>query len=130
MNIFKKIIKNKIKSYKIYEDNNNIAILDKYPVNYGHTLIIPKNISTGYIFNINIKKYISLMKFSYKIAKLLKKTIKCKKISLSVIGLEINYVHIHLIPINKIDDLNFKKKIKISNKKLKILLNNIKNNIS
>ncbi|WGH24710.1 MAG: HIT domain-containing protein [Candidatus Shikimatogenerans bostrichidophilus] len=130
MNVFKQIIKGKIKSYKIYENKNNIAILDKYPIIYGHTLCIPKNIKTGNIFNLKIKKYISLMKFTYKMANILKKIIKCKKISLSVVGLEIDYVHIHLIPINKISDLNFKNKIKITNKKLISLLKKIKKNIS
>ncbi|WGH25538.1 MAG: HIT domain-containing protein [Candidatus Shikimatogenerans bostrichidophilus] len=128
-NIFEQIIKNKKKSYKIYENQNNIAILDINPIVIGHTLTIPKNIKDDNIFNMKKKKYISLMNFSYKIANILKKTIKCKKIALSVVGLEINYVHVHLLPINKIEDLNFKKKIKINKDKFIKLLSKIKKNL-
>ncbi|WGH25255.1 MAG: HIT domain-containing protein [Candidatus Shikimatogenerans bostrichidophilus] len=128
-NIFKKIIKKEIESYIIYETKNNIAILDINPIIIGHTLTIPKNINNSNIFDMDKKKYISLMNFSYKIAKILKKTIKCKKISLSVIGLDINYVHVHLIPINTIKDLNFENKIKMSKIKFINLLKKIKKNL-
>ncbi|MDH3004305.1 MAG: HIT domain-containing protein [Candidatus Shikimatogenerans sp. JK-2022] len=128
-NIFKKIINKKIKSYIISETKNNIAILDIYPIMIGHTLVIPKNINNSNFFNMNKLKYISLMNYSYKIANVLKKTIKCKKISLSIIGLDINYVHIHLIPINRIEDLNYKNKIKMSNIQFIKILNNIKKNL-
>ncbi|MDH3005087.1 MAG: HIT domain-containing protein [Candidatus Shikimatogenerans sp. JK-2022] len=128
-NIFKRIIKKEVESYIIYENKNNIAILDINPIKIGHTLTIPKNINNSNIFNMDKKKYISLMYFSYKIANILKKTIKCKKISLSVIGLDIDYVHVHLIPINNINDLNFKKKIKMSKIEFVNLLKKIKNNL-
>ncbi|MDH3004869.1 MAG: HIT family protein [Candidatus Shikimatogenerans sp. JK-2022] len=130
-NIFQKIIKKEKKSHIIYENKKNIAILDIYPVTLGHTLVIPKNIKDDYIFSMNTKKYLSLMKFSYFIANILKKSIKCKRISLSVVGLEIKYVHVHLIPINKIEDLNFlkKKKKKINEKKLNNILKKIKKKI-
>ncbi|WGH25816.1 MAG: HIT family protein [Candidatus Shikimatogenerans bostrichidophilus] len=128
-NIFKQIIKKEIDSYIIDEDKYNIAILDINPIMIGHTLTIPKNIKSDYIFNLPKKNFNLLMNFSYKIANILKKTIPCKKISLSVIGLEIPYVHVHLIPINSIKDLNFNKHIKISKSTFNNLLNDIKKKI-
>lgn len=129
-NIFQKIINKEIKSYIIHEDSNNIAILDINPIMIGHTLIIPKNIKEDNIFNLEKDKFNLLMNFSYYIANVLKKTIPCKKISLSVLGLEIPYVHVHLIPINTIEDFNFKKKIKITKQTLNNLLKDIKLNLN
>ncbi len=126
-NIFKKIINNKIKSYKIIENYDNIAILDIHPIKYGHTLVIPKNINTDNIFNISEKDYISLMIFTKKIALGLKKSIKCKRIGLFIMGFDVPHVHIHLIPINKESDIDFSKKRKtLSEEKFLFLLNKIK----
>ncbi|WP_212113299.1 HIT family protein [Candidatus Shikimatogenerans silvanidophilus] len=128
MNIFKKIILGKLPSYKIYEDENSIAILDIYPIKIGHTIIIPKK-NIKEIFNLEKNKYLKLMFFTYKIANAIKKTILCKKVSIVTLGFEINHAHIHLIPINKESDINFKNKKKIKNNIFLIICNSIKYNL-
>lgn len=110
--IFTKIIKGKIPCYKIAEDENFFAFLDINPVQKGHTLVIPKK-EIDYIFNIDDKTLADMIVFAKKVAHSIQKNITCNRISMSVIGLEVPHAHIHLIPINRISDVNFNKKSKI-----------------
>ncbi|MGA0956395.1 MAG: HIT family protein [Flavobacteriaceae bacterium] len=123
--IFTKIIQGKIPSYKIYEDENYYAFLDINPNALGHTLCIPKK-EVDELFDLDDETYKGLMIFSKKIARALKKALDCKRIGLSVIGLEVPHVHVHLIPINKMDDMSFNSKIKLSDDELNDIMEKIK----
>lgn len=122
--IFTQIINGQIPCYKVAETSNCFAFLDINPNAFGHTLCIPKK-EVDLIFDLDDNDYKDLMNFSKKIAKALKKTVSCKKIGLSVIGLEVPHAHVHLIPLNSVDDVNFKKKVKVSDKELKDLAKSI-----
>jgi len=123
--IFTKIILGEIPSYKIYEDENYYAFLDINPNALGHTLCIPKK-EVYKLFDLDDETYKGLMIFSKKIARALKKALDCKRIGLSVIGLEVPHVHVHLIPINKMDDMSFNSKIKLSDDELNDIMEKIK----
>lgn len=107
--IFSKIVQGKIPSYKIAEDKNYYAFLDINPNSRGHTLVIPKK-EVNKLFDLDKETYAGLMDFSYRVAKALEKTVPCERIGMSVIGLEVPHVHVHLIPINFMDDMRFTKK--------------------
>lgn len=114
--IFSQIISGKIPCYKIAEDDNHIAFLDIFPISKGHILVVPKK-ETDYIFDLNSKSYSDLWLFAKKVAIAQKKVMKCNRIGISVIGLEVPHAHIHLIPINNILDMDFSKpKLKLSSK--------------
>jgi histidine triad (HIT) family protein len=104
--IFSKIIKGEIPCYKVAETNEFLAFLDVFPLVKGHTLVIPKT-ETDYIFDIDDDQYQKLFLFSKKIAKAIKEVVPCKKIGIAVVGLEVAHAHIHLIPVNEVNDLNF-----------------------
>jgi len=104
--IFSKIISGEIPSYKVAEDEHFLAFLDIFPLSKGHTLVIPK-VETDYIFDIESEQYANLWKFAQKIAKAQKKVVDCERIGVAVIGLEVAHAHIHLIPINGVQDINF-----------------------
>ena len=123
--IFTKIINGIIPCYKIAEDDNFIAFLDINPNSAGHTLCIPKK-EIDLIFDLENKDYQDLMNFSNKIAKALKKAVACKRIGISVIGLEVPHAHVHLVPLSSMEDITFKKKIKMSDKDFKDLAKSIK----
>jgi histidine triad (HIT) family protein len=124
--IFTKIIKDEIPSFKIHENDDFLAFLDVYPLKKGHTLVIPKQ-ETDYIFDIKSKEYLNLWNFSKIIAKAIKKVIKCKRVSIVVIGLEVPHAHIHLIPIDSIEDINFERaKLSFSNKEMENTANIIR----
>ncbi len=106
--IFSKIISGEIPCYKIAEDNEFIAFLDINPLALGHTLVIPK-LEIDYLFDLDDEFLGRMMKFSKKVAYKLKNNVECKRIGLSVIGLEVPHAHIHLIPINSISDMNFQR---------------------
>ncbi len=108
MNIFSKIINGEIPSYKIAEDLNHLAFLDINPLQKGHALVIPKE-SVDYILDLKKDSYNQLWSFANKVAKAMDKVIDCKRIGISVVGLEVPHVHIHLIPINKVSDMSFDK---------------------
>lgn len=110
MSIFTKIVAGEIPSYKIAEDVHFYAFLDSNPNAKGHTLVVPKK-EVNKLFDLDEVTYASLMKFTYKVAKALEKSIPCKRIGMTVVGLEVPHAHVHLIPINKISDINFVKKI-------------------
>jgi len=111
--IFNKIVQGEIPSYKIAEDENYYSFLDINPNAKGHTLVIPKK-EVNKIFDLDKETYAGLMDFSYRVAKALEKTIPCERVGMSVIGLEVPHVHVHLIPINIMDDMRFIKKEKLS----------------
>lgn len=105
--IFSKIISGEIQSYKIAEDEKHIAFLDAMPLVKGHTLVVPKK-ETDLIFDLDSEDYKDLWAFTQDIAKQIKKAVPCKRVGIAVVGLEVPHAHIHLVPLNNIDDLNFK----------------------
>ena len=122
--IFTKIIQGEIPSYKIAEDENYFAFLDINPNAKGHTLVIPKK-EVNKIFDLDKEMYSGLMDFSYRVAKALEKAVPCERIGMSVIGLEVPHVHVHLIPINIMDDMRFIKKEKLTNEEFVNLADSI-----
>jgi histidine triad (HIT) family protein len=116
--IFTKIIKGEIPSYKIAETDNFLAFLDVMPLRRGHTLVIPKK-QVDYIYDLDDAVLAELFVFSKKVAKKIEAKISCKRIGVSVIGLEVPHAHIHLIPINSVADIDFSQpKLKLSNTEL------------
>jgi len=126
--IFSKIVNGEIPSYKIFEDEKFYAFLDINPNAIGHTLCIPK-IEVNRLFDLDDDTYSGLMNFSKKIAKALKKAVDCDRIGVSVIGLEVPHVHVHLIPINSMDDMSFDSKVKLTSKEFNNILDKIKANL-
>ena len=104
--IFSKIVSGEIPSYKVAESNEFLAFLDVSPLAEGHVLVIPKA-EVDYIFDLDDETYTGLQLFAKIIAEGLKEAIPCKRIGVAVIGLEVPHVHIHLIPMNRVDDMNF-----------------------
>ena len=104
--LFTKIIKGEIPCHKILEDDNYLAFLDIRPINPGHTLVITKK-EIDYIFDVDDKLLGGLMVFAKKAAKMIQREVHCKKIGMMVAGLEVPHVHIHLVPIQGVLDLNF-----------------------
>jgi len=104
--IFSKIVSGEIPSYKVAESVEFLAFLDISPLALGHVLVIPKK-EVDYIFDLDDETYVGLQLFAKIVAKGLKEAIPCKRIGVAVIGLEVPHVHIHLIPMNRVDDLNF-----------------------
>lgn len=105
--IFSKIINGEIDSYKISEDDKHIAFLDAMPLVKGHTLVVPKK-EVDLIFDLDSEDYKDLWAFTQNIAKQIKKAVSCKRVGVAVVGLEVPHAHIHLIPMNSVEDLNFK----------------------
>jgi histidine triad (HIT) family protein len=105
--IFTKIVNGEIPSYKIAEDDNYYAFLDINPLAKGHTLVIPKK-EVDYIFDVEDDLLKGLFAFSKQVARAIEKVIPCKRIGLTIIGLEVPHAHVHLIPINSIYDMDFK----------------------
>jgi len=104
--IFSKIVAGEIPAYKVAESNDFLAFLDISPLAKGHVLVIPKK-ETDYIFDIEDDQYMALWVFAKIVAQGIKKVIPCVKVGVAVVGLEVAHAHIHLVPINKISDLNF-----------------------
>ena len=127
--IFSKIINGEIPCYKIAEDDNYLAFLDINPLVKGHTLVIPKK-EVDYIFDIDDDVLKGMIVFAKKVAKALKVSIKCKRIGIAVLGLEVPHAHIHLIPLNNIGDTNFERpKLKISPEEFKEIAEKIIKNL-
>lgn len=123
--IFSKIISGEIPCYKIAEDDDFLAFLDINPLALGHTLVIPK-IEIDYLFDLENEHLGKMMAFSKEVARKLKISIDCKRIGVSVIGLEVPHAHIHLIPINTVSDMNFSKtKLVLTDSELKELQSTI-----
>ncbi len=106
--IFTKIVKGEIPAYKIAEDDNFLAFLDAFPLAKGHVLVIPKQ-EIDSIFDLSDEAYTNLWLFAKKAAKALKMAIPCKRVGIAVIGLEVPHAHIHLIPLQTVEDINFSK---------------------
>ena len=112
--IFTKIIKGEIPSYKIAENEHFYAFLDINPLAEGHTLVVPKS-QIDYVFDIEDKDLGEMMIFAKKIAIAIKKNIQCSRVGVAIIGLEVPHAHIHLVPINNVGDIDFKReKLKLS----------------
>lgn len=110
--IFTKIISGEIPSYKVAENEDFYAFLDINPNAKGHTLVVPKK-EVNKLFDLDEAMYNSLMSFSREIALAMEKVISCERIGMSVIGLEVPHVHVHLIPLQKMEDIQFIKKVKL-----------------
>lgn len=115
--IFTKIIAGEIPCFKVAEDENFLAFLDINPNAKGHTLCIPKK-EVNKIFDLDEETYVGLMLFSRKVGKALGKTVDCKRVGVTVIGLEVPHVHVHLIPLNEMKDASFQHKAKMTNEEL------------
>lgn len=106
--LFSKIVANEIPCYKVHESDDFLAFLDIMPLAHGHVLVIPKK-ETDYIFDIEDDELGRMMVFAKQVAVKIKSAFPCNRIGVTVIGLEVPHAHIHLIPINKLDDMNFSK---------------------
>jgi len=112
--IFAKIISGEIPAYKIAESDQFIAFLDAMPLVKGHTLVIPKK-EVDLIFDLESEEYKNLWGFAQEVAKKLKNAVPCIRIGVAVVGLEVPHAHIHLIPLEKVEDMNFKnERLKLS----------------
>ncbi len=126
--IFTKIVNREIPCYKIAEDDNFLAFLDVNPNAKGHTLCIPKQ-EINKIFDIEDDLYLGLMRFSKKIAIALEKTVPCKRVGMAIIGLEVPHAHVHLIPLNEMDEMRFTNKVSLSEIEFTALALKIKSNL-
>jgi histidine triad (HIT) family protein len=108
MTIFSKIVAGEIPAYKVAETVEFLAFLDINPLAEGHVLVIPKQ-EVDYLFDLDDETYTGLQIFAKIVATGLKKAIPCKRIGVAVVGLEVPHAHIHLIPMNKVSDLNFER---------------------
>ena len=126
--IFTKIVNGEIPCFKIAEDDNYLAFLDVNPNAKGHTLCIPKQ-EINKIFDMEEDLYLGLMKFSRKVAKAVEKTVECKRIGMTVIGLEVPHVHVHLIPLHDMDDMRFQRKVSMTNEEFAAIAKGIQNNL-
>jgi len=126
--IFTKIINGEIPAYKITEDDNFIAFLDVNPNAKGHTLCIPKQ-EINKIFDMDEELYLGLMKFSRKVAIALEKTVPCKRVGVAVVGLEVPHAHVHLIPLNEMDEMRFVNKVKLEKEEFEELAKAIASNL-
>lgn len=107
MSVFTKIVNGEIPAYKVAEDEHHLAFLDILPLAKGHTLVIPKK-QVDLIFDLDSEEFKNLWAFAQKVAKKIDVAIPCKRVGIAVVGLEVPHAHIHLVPLNDIEDLNFK----------------------
>lgn len=130
MTIFSKIVAGEIPAYKVAESNDYLAFLDISPLAEGHVLVIPK-VEVDYLFDMDDELYEGLQIFTKIVATGMKKVIPCKKVGVAVIGLEVPHAHIHLIPMNKVDDMNFARpKLKFTDEELEATSDKIRHAIS
>jgi histidine triad (HIT) family protein len=123
--IFTKIVNGDIPAYKVAEDDNYLAFLDVFPTAKGHTLVIPKQ-QIDYIFDLNDELYLGLMAFAKKVGLAIEKAVPCKRIGIAVVGLEVPHAHVHLIPINSMQDMNFANKMQFSKEEMEEVTEKIK----
>lgn len=110
MTIFSRIINGEIPSYKIAENEDFFAFLDINPVNWGHTLVVPKR-EEDYIFDLSDEELTAMTLFAKRVAKAIKKALPCRKVGVTVLGLEVPHAHIHLVPLKNEGDMDFRNKI-------------------
>jgi len=122
--IFTKIIKGEIPCYKVAESADFFAFLDINPNAKGHTLVVPKK-EVNKLFDLEEATYTGLMKFARKVAIALEKAVPCDRIGVSVIGLEVPHVHVHLIPLHSMNDIDFKHKVSLTSEEFSTLANSI-----
>ena len=127
--IFTKIIQGKIPSYKVAENEDYFAFLDISPNAKGHTLVVPKK-EENKLFDLDENSYLKLMQFSYRVAKAIEKAVPCERVGLTVIGLEVPHVHVHLIPLSSMADATFGKKQKLSETEFKEIAAEISKNFN
>lgn len=128
--IFTMIIKGEIPCYKVAEDEKYFAFLDINPLNTGHTLVVPKK-EVDYIFDLDDDTYLGLMLFSKKVAAAIENVVPCNRIGVAVVGLEVPHVHVHLVPLNSMEDINFKKpKLKLTPDEFKSVAEKISSSFS
>ncbi len=129
MTIFSKIVAGEIPCYKIAEDDNYFAFLDINPMTEGHTLVIPK-IEEDYIFRLDDEHLTGLITFSKKVALAIEKSVPCARVGVAVLGMEVPHAHIHLVPLLKETDLDFRKpKLKLTHDEMKNIAQKISNNM-
>jgi histidine triad (HIT) family protein len=126
--IFTKIINGEIPSYKIAENEDFYAFLDINPNAKGHTLVVPKK-EVNKLFDLDEALYNGLFSYSRKIAKALEKAVPCERIGMAVIGLEVPHVHVHLIPLQKMEDIQFNKKVKMTSQEFEAVVKAISENL-
>ena len=130
MSIFSKIISGEIPSYKIKEDENFLAFLDVFPLVKGHVLVVPK-MEVDKLFDLDDALLAAMLLFAKPIAKAIEKTFDCKRCGISVIGLEVPHAHLHLVPINTADDLNFTRpKISFTKEEMIVIQQQLLNNLN
>ena len=128
--IFSKIIKGEIPCYKIAENDDYFAFLDINPLRAGHTLVVPKR-ETDYIFDLEDEYLAGMVVFSKKIAVAIRKEIPCNRIGVAILGLEVPHAHIHLIPMDNMDEINFKnKKLRFSPEEFKEIAERISSKVN
>jgi histidine triad (HIT) family protein len=128
--IFTRIIQGEIPCYKIAEDRRYFAFLDINPLQEGHTLVVPKQ-ETDYIYDLDDEILAGLVLFSKKVAAAIKSAIPCNRIGIAVLGLEVPHAHIHLVPMNSMEDVNFRNpKLKLSQEEFQEIAEKIKKKIS
>lgn len=127
MTLFTRIINGEIPSYKVAEDDRYYAFLDINPVQKGHTLVIPKlpEPEADYIFNLDDETLSGLMVFAKKVAAGIQVATDCKRVGVAVLGMEVNHVHVHLIPMNTEGDMNFRNKLSLSADEMATIANSI-----
>lgn len=124
MSIFAKIIAGEVPAYKVAENEQHLAFLDINPNAKGHTLCIPKK-ETDKLFDLSQEEYYALMEFSRKVALGLEKAVPCKRIGMTVIGLEVPHAHVHLIPLQTMADATFSKKESLTPEEMQSLATSI-----
>jgi histidine triad (HIT) family protein len=125
--IFTKIVNGEIPCYKIAEDDRFLAFLDVNPNAKGHTLCIPKQ-EIDKIFDLDDQTYLALLQFSKKVATALEKSVPCKRVGMAVIGLEVPHAHVHLIPLNDMNEMRFQDKVKMTSDEFLVLSQTIRSN--
>ncbi len=126
--IFTKIINGDIPCYKVAENERYFAFLDINPNSKGHTLVVPKK-EEDRLFDLSEDAYLKLMQFSYKVAKAIERAVPCERVGLTVIGLEVPHVHVHLIPLHTMADANFSKKEELTPELFKEIASEINRNM-
>jgi len=126
--LFTKIVRGEVPAYKVAEDSQFLAFLDINPNARGHVLCIPKK-EVNKIFELEEEVYQELMRFSRKVAIALEKTVDCKRVGMAVVGLEVPHVHVHLIPLNSMNDMDFSNSVKMEEEEFKELAASIHVNL-